>query len=473
MDFILEFTKFLQDRFPQQPKIWHQLVAYTLFATVLPDGCFYKVEKKGKIRPNIWAVIVGPSGRAEKSIVFDEVVTPILLDVQERTEKKFFLPSLASSIEGMIDRARGDDGLRGLIIRDEFTTLLKEAGSKGYTSSVLETYSKMYDGRIPVRATRQIQMNKPLDVYVNLLGATTPDYLFKEMKIDLFAQGTGNRISLVYHKPPPKTDWTQKEIFGDGGQLTNEDLEWAVQPSRYGEPLSPDLQTFADELVKVVTTMESYTYGKIITATGFAEKESTAYKNKMSKKQEAIPDGSLMAFKADYIERNWHKSLKFAMLRLYSRNYHLSDMALLLDVEDVKEGQRIVDECEKHFDAMVEDWFAFTKPEEKKVYQDLGVTMNILRVIKQHKLISNAKLALESGNTTSSTTYASALRYLSVGVKSIAFIADDESRKLIRTKSKEWLDEMRVDPNPRGQAPTFYKYLRELPFSRTVKAEMK
>jgi len=187
--FIGEYSKFITSRVPTS-KDWAESVAIAMLSTCCrPDRIIR--TKIGKLRLNLFHLVIGPSGLSYKTVPLKDYCLPTMLEVSKKLKYNTILPS-GFSIEGMIEYLDKVQNV-GIIIRDEFTTLFKEFYHKKYLSDEMEFLSQLYDGLMQMRYTRRAKLDHVVSCYVNLLATTTP-YLYRVMKPDFFIQGIGNRI---------------------------------------------------------------------------------------------------------------------------------------------------------------------------------------------------------------------------------------------------------------------------------------
>lgn len=425
MNFLTDFTDFLKAKYTELPADWCKQLAHITQASVSNRDVWLKTNI-GRNRCNIWIVLYAPSGRGYKSTPIDNVIFPILTAVGEKIKRYLILPSIASSIEGIIDRALDKKvGMSGLINRDEFTSFLKEGETKSYTAS-WENYSKMYDGWIYTRSTRKVQVINMIPVYVNLVGATTPRYAYNVLPIKFFFQGIGNRIEPHYHNPPGKEDYTEEDLF--------ERMEWS-DIFRQSE-LDPAFQPFIDELVDISKCHNYMCLSK--EATEIAVK----YKNEIGRKINSIPEESVVSFKREFYERNYQKALKHAQLITVSKYYRMKEMVIL--PEDLEEAIRMVQQSEKHFNTIVTQWLATPTTSIEKMANDLTILLTYLNKVRAFEIISQKRLAYEVGNTRRDKNFYRYVRYLE-DAGCIKVIRD--SAGICRKKGKEWMEYMHIDPS--------------------------
>ncbi len=457
MNFIPEFSAHLKDKYPL-PKEWTDQLSHVTFASVISRNVWLKT-RFGKNRCNGWAVLLAPSGRGYKSVPFDEVILPMLRAVGKKTGNFYLLPSLASSIEGIIDRAKDPKiGMSGLIIRDEFTSFLKESTKGTYMSDQFESYSKLYDGWIYPRSTRKVQVYEPMPVSVNLLGATTPSYAYNQLDVAMFFQGVGNRIEYSYFNPPGKTDFKATD-------LVPEQLKWddfgGFRGSEEGEDIDPELIPFVDELTDV-----SKFSGYFSIEEG-ARELTTQYNNKQGELINRIPEESIDSFKREFIARNWQKSLKHAQRLALSESWRFlagkKIEVIPIFEKHLSEGQKIVDKGYRAFEFIVHEWRGFPRKEEIPMSRSYSTTLNYLNIIKVYGLISQAKLGIEVGNVTRNETFYRHVTFLkdSGCVKNII---GDDAKQLCRRKGHAWMESMAIDETFK-KPPVLYKFVKGLPKS--------
>jgi len=165
----------------------------------------------------MWVAYLAPSGDF-KSAPIDEITIPLLRATGEEVQHYFILPSIASTVEGMIKyfseiQAKEARSWGGLVIRDELTTFFKESLNKDYLTDEMEIYSKMYDGWLYPRETMKFSRKQSLPVYMNLVGATTPRYLYDQLPIQFFFQGCGNRFLYVRHQVKEQKQYHPYDLF--------------------------------------------------------------------------------------------------------------------------------------------------------------------------------------------------------------------------------------------------------------------
>lgn len=192
-DFITRVATFISET-TLTSYAWAECIALNLLSTIMgPDRVI--IDKMGKLNLNLFFLIIGPSGIAKKTTPIKTYTGEIFRKLSDKLDYQFELPS-RYSVEGMIHYLA--EKSVGSIIRDEFTSIFKEAQNKDYLADSLEFMSELYDGKIMPRTTLTWKTVPKTYCYVTLLAATTP-YLYRVMKPDFFTQGTGNRMLIVVY----------------------------------------------------------------------------------------------------------------------------------------------------------------------------------------------------------------------------------------------------------------------------------
>jgi len=199
-DFITELSQDLRYVFKGVSPIWTEACARTTLSTVLQN---VRIAYAGRpLRLNQFNICIGPPGSI-KSLPLD-FCREIVDKVDQKTRYAFILPSKFTSpamIEHLSELRKGTEKKwprqykhnHGTIFRDEFTALFKQARQVDYMTDMLEFLSELYDGTVQKKRTKEHGLEQAPDVYVNMLTATTYDFLSR-VDDDFFIQGTGTRF---------------------------------------------------------------------------------------------------------------------------------------------------------------------------------------------------------------------------------------------------------------------------------------
>jgi len=441
--FIPRFSAMLHDRYPL-PEEWTVKLACTTLASVIPRNARLKT-KYGFNRCNIWNVVVTESGFF-KSAPFDNVIKLILNYVDEKTDQYHILPSTASSIEGIIDRAIDEEvKLEGLMFQDELTAWLKEAGEGKKYSPTFEYYSRMWDGWLDPRETRTVKVRRPIPVYVCLIGATTPKYLFKDPKIfiDSFFQGVGNRIDYTIYTANLPEDCRSDDLFPRE--------RWSEE-----DKLDRELKEFANALLEYMKCKYP------IYLDEDAKRISAEFLNKTNELINKIGPASRFSFKRSYYVRDWQKSLKYAQIHAISRGLKkwLHAKQVIVESEDIEFGIKVILRNRKNFEQLVEKWIASVPEKEEVAQTDIRIVLRYLNIIKEYKLISSQKLAYEVGAASRDNRFYNIIKFL-LESGCISQISGQRAREEVMLRGPKWCEKMLIKL-PVRRAPILYRYEKDL-----------
>lgn len=186
-DFILDLRDAILKDIPTNPD-WAESIATNVLNAVVGEH-ICTTTQIGELNTNLIFTEIGPSGLANKTTPLKYFAHPILSRFKEITGIDLFRCS-RFTIEAMIKEFA--ENPRGIIIRDEFSSVFKEA-NKGYIGDILEFISEIYDGTTQKRITKSGGLDFVKDIHISILTATTP-YIYSVMDTKFFVQGTGNRM---------------------------------------------------------------------------------------------------------------------------------------------------------------------------------------------------------------------------------------------------------------------------------------
>lgn len=446
IDFIPEMTKHLMAHYPLH-ETWANLLSAATMSSALTNDTYF-LDNRGPNSCNLWIGYFAPSGDY-KTTPIQNVTTPLLSILQAKHDRCIILPSVASTIEGLIKYfKRFPENRDGVILKDELTMLFKEVG-KSYMTEEMELYSKTYDGELMPRSTMKFLSKDIMRVYVNLIGATTPRYLYAVMTEKFFFQGCGNRFLYVKNKLPVQNKDTVNTLFNK-------------TPKHDIEGIPAELEPFYNFLETI--TEAPYT---ILMGDQNALEMSVKFHNDRETAKDNIKETDENAFKKEYISRDWQKSLKLAQLHAISRKaYSKSSLKtqpdgkrlVEMECEDIEWGQKIVKDCFGHFESIVTEWKANIPTESQKVVTDTVLANRYLDRIKEYGVISQAKLAKEVGCIQRTDIFYNVLGYL-INVGCVEQMPD--CPEFIRKQGEQWMKEQMINPNFKTP-PKLYKYIQSL-----------
>jgi len=347
--FIADFRDFILEGIPTNAN-WAECIALGVLSASMGYERFISTSI-GRLRLNVWCLNIGPSGFAYKTAPLKEIAIPVLIKMSEKLSYPILLPS-RYSIEGLIEyMAKGYSW--GIIIRDEFTGLFKET-SKDYLRDIMEFLSELYDGTIQKRYTRKAKLEEAVNVYVTLLGATTP-YLFKIMRPDFFMQGTGNRILyIIYEGTKPRENLNAKDFFYDYDKDKRREDKIEDYAKSLAEVYFSPLKFFVfdDDAAEVILNFK-------------IRKEIEAYR----RFRRDIYDIRYL-----YSSRIWTHAMKLAGLHAISRVYKLAPKTSLSEIivskADAEYGVNRAELHEEYFNKMMELWRRRPEPIESRTLEE-------------------------------------------------------------------------------------------------------
>tara|TARA_R100000808_G_C2139349_1_gene147290 strand:- start:803 stop:1981 length:1179 start_codon:yes stop_codon:yes gene_type:complete len=187
---------------PDQYKMW---VAISTIASVLQRKCYLDWGPM-VFYPNMYIVLCGPSGKARKSTAMGPGMKMLrTLGVKlaaESVTREALIRELKNSNATQVDP---DDGSMHLhasltVVSPELTVFL------GYNNSaLLSDLTDWYDCRDRwTYRTKNMGTDDIVGVWVNLIGATTPELLQTTMPRDAIGGGLTSRIIFVYEEKKGK-----------------------------------------------------------------------------------------------------------------------------------------------------------------------------------------------------------------------------------------------------------------------------
>ncbi len=190
---------------------------------------YYIMTDKGKLRLNLSVVIIGGSGISEKSIALN-LVRKILQRISDKLGVELILPSqfTTEALTSMLAKVAKDGSLpTGIILSDEYTSMIKGASSKDYMAGALEFMAQLYDGHVENALTIRRGYEKIDEVYINFVGLTT-FYFLTLLPEGFWSQGNGVRIIFVVddeRKYEPSTPEELAHFWSYSSEKEDEELE--------------------------------------------------------------------------------------------------------------------------------------------------------------------------------------------------------------------------------------------------------
>lgn len=197
-DWIQGWLTYMQNN--EAPTLYHEWCAVSMIASVLERKCYLQWDKK--IYPNFYIVLVGDAGCRKGT-----AMSPAR-ELLEKLQVK--IAADATSKEKLVHRLQeaGNTNYEALngeifnyaaltIFSEEFTVFL------GYNNSeLMQWLADWYDCKNNWKyETKHQGINSVEGVWVNLMGATTPELLQGSLPRESFGGGLNSRIIYVYASP--------------------------------------------------------------------------------------------------------------------------------------------------------------------------------------------------------------------------------------------------------------------------------
>lgn len=153
IDDYVEWAKAVGDAAPQ----YHIAGAFTILSSLLSSAVRLPTSF-GMVLPNMWFMILADTTLTRKTTAMDlavDLVVEIDPDAIMATD---------GSIEGLMQMISMRPGKPSIFLRDEFSGLLDQMANREYMSGMLETFTKLYDGKFQKRVLRKevIEVREPI-----------------------------------------------------------------------------------------------------------------------------------------------------------------------------------------------------------------------------------------------------------------------------------------------------------------------
>lgn len=178
----------------ESPEEYHLWVAISVIAGAIRRKAFFNMGYF-LLYPNMYIVLVGPAGRCKKSTAMRIgrsmlVSIPDLNFTTDSTTRERLIQDLS--------QAKRDDHSSMTAFSSEFASLLTSSGM-----DMVVFLTDIFDSPTEwAHKTKTGGTNKITAPYLNLIGATTPDWIAKAMPLDTVGIGLTSRIVFVYQDTP-------------------------------------------------------------------------------------------------------------------------------------------------------------------------------------------------------------------------------------------------------------------------------
>ena len=183
----------------ESPEVYHRWVGISCIAAVLRRRVFFDMGYF-LLYPNMYIVLVGPAGRCKKSTAMRIgknifTATPDIEFSADSTTRERFIQDLQMA------HKNGESAIT--VHSTEFASLLSSSGM-----DMVVFLTDIFDCPPDWQHKTKIGgTNKIVGPYLNLLGATTPDWIAKAMPLDTIGIGLTSRIVFVYADTPRVRPW--------------------------------------------------------------------------------------------------------------------------------------------------------------------------------------------------------------------------------------------------------------------------
>ena len=194
----------------EAPEEFHLWVGLTMLSTAVARKCYFD-NSYYKLYPNLYVILVAPPGVGKKTVSISigtellRVACPDTIIVAEKgTPEK--IVNLLANPHG-IRKASGGMKLvhesKGLILAPELTTFMgREQYNEGLTILLTRLFDcpEIFTNSTISRATETLR-----DVYVTMLGATTPSEIGKAIPPSACGGGLLSRLNLIVRETTPRS----------------------------------------------------------------------------------------------------------------------------------------------------------------------------------------------------------------------------------------------------------------------------
>ncbi len=439
---------------------------YVAIATVesMLSTCSFNIKTRNKASSlplTTWYLIILPSGDW-KTVPIKKWDMKILEKVEENIGRQKRLMLSRFSDEGLIkhltwhsievyNEETGENekfstiGNDGVIIRDEYTGMMKGIRKKDYMAESMELLSEIYDGIVGRRATVKHGEQSVFSCCMSFLAATTPYIYTFPIGVDIL-QGGMNRMNPITFIDEENDEELPPEFFD-----------------------ADDNENIKDNIANKLTKLINLPSLKMIVPDDECRDRWIAYELKYRLLKRKC--GILNPIRGFYA-RQAEKVLKYSPLYYLSRNFDRLVAAggstgslLTYEIEDMERAIKTQEFYLKNFKKMLVDWKAMPK-DSGKLSSDRGIRESAVALIKQYKLISRHKLADELGVNINNQKFTETLSSLlsERKIKQTGGGTDEDkekSRQLIASADKQWLKNQLVSSKPRGNPPLFYELVGE------------
>jgi len=168
---------------------YHDLTAFMLLSSLLAGNI--KLETSyGKIRPNLWGLILGDSTLTRKSTAMR-----MGMDVIDFIDRDILLAT-DGSVEGLLSGLQGRPGRTSMFFRDEIVGFFDSIRKKDYLAGMPQMLTQLYDGGYIARRLRKelITVSDPIFIF---FGGGIKDQMYTAVEESFVYSGFLPRFLIV------------------------------------------------------------------------------------------------------------------------------------------------------------------------------------------------------------------------------------------------------------------------------------
>lgn len=186
----------------ESPEEYHRWTALSIIAGAVRRKVFFDMGHF-LLYPNMYIVLVGPAGRCKKSTAMRigrgmlSEINGVNFTTDSITRERMILDLAQCFVDGHSSMTA---------YSSEFASLLTSSGMDMvvFLTDIFDSPSE-WSHRTKTGGTNKIKAP-----YLNLMGATTPDWIAKAMPLDTVGIGLTSRIIFVYQDTPRVRPWRPK-----------------------------------------------------------------------------------------------------------------------------------------------------------------------------------------------------------------------------------------------------------------------
>lgn len=397
-DFISDLTKAICAHTEAHPD-------FVRFASErLLSGMCYNLKtstKIGDLPLALWGLAILESGEWKSKVIKDWMAKGILKYVQaglpeeekimavQRFSPEGLIESMTWHKEKKYDRATNTNSEywcqrnKGMMIRDEYTAMIKGTKSKQWMCDTSELLSEIYDGSIQSYYTKKDKFQNVPHCNIAFLAGTTP-YIYQYISEEVFVQGLFNRLDFVVLDPK------------EGDPVKPKADEFFQQPDSHG--LDRIWKKFANKLLGLLKSPVDFVW---VDYGSNSAKWWLEYKYRIELKKKALSKTAFDRLRGPYLSRQAEKALRLASVYCVSselatlpRKGSRGDSMTTLIVQDrhMRTAIKRQELYYNHFEELLKRWLKAPK-EEDTVPSDIRNRMTMMQVLLDTplKMITNTQ----------------------------------------------------------------------------------